>query len=170
LAEFIEKMNTIDNPAEKALVEFQTLLGQHNYRQIYDDKIRYIAAVTLDPKSADQLKQVLDQMQKIETAMAAADIRSKAGDYAGAWENLETVYRDFPDDSKLNDMRATLTTEAPDFVHTIRNAEDLEKKDELGSSLAWYLKAQKIYPSSEFAHEGIDRLAKKIMPTDEPEG
>ena len=126
--------------------------------------MRFIAAVTLDPKRADQLKKVLGDMEKIETALMEADARSKQGDFAGAWENVEKTYKDFPDDSKLNDMRATLTTEAPDFVHTLRTAEDLEQKDEVGSSLAWYLKAQKIYPSSEFAHEGIDRTVKKILP------
>ena len=169
LKEFTDLMNDKGNPAEKALVDFDTLLSQHNYRQIYDDKMRFIAAVTLDPKRADQLKKVLDDMQKIETALAEADILRKSGDYAGAWENVESVYKDFPDDSKLNDVRAALTTEAPEFVHTLRNAQDLEQKDEVGSSLAWYLKAQKLYPSSQFAHDGIDRLVKKIMP-DQPEG
>lgn len=169
LKEFVTLMKDKGNPAEQALVDFDTLLSQHNYRQIYDDKLRFIAAVTLDPKRADQLKKVLDEMQRIETSLAEAQIRSKSGDYAGAWENVESAYKEFPDDSKLNDMRATLTTEAPDFVHTLRTAQDLEQKDEVGSSLAWYLKAQKLYPNSQFAHEGIDRLVKKIMP-DQPEG
>ncbi|MDP9292539.1 MAG: hypothetical protein M3O82_09275 [Verrucomicrobiota bacterium] len=72
--------------------------------------------------------------------------------------------RDFSDDSKLNQVRANLTTEAADFVRTLRTAEQLEQKDQTGSGLAWYLKAQKIYPASEFARDGIDRLVKKIMP------
>ena len=169
LKEFMDKMRDVSNPAEKALVDFDTLLSQHNYRQIFDDKMRFIAAVSLDPKRADQLKKVLDQMQTIETAIAEAQLRRKSGDYAGAWEKVESTYKDFPDDSKLNDIRATLTTEAPDFVHTVRTAQDMEQKDEVGSSLAWYLKAQKLYPNSQFAQEGIDRLVKKIMP-DQPEG
>jgi hypothetical protein len=51
-----------------------------------------------------------------------------------------------------------------DFVRTLRTAEQLEAKGEIGSSLAWYLKAQKIYPASEFAQQGIDRLVKKVLP------
>ena len=39
-------------------------------------------------------------------------------------------------------MRADLTTQAADFVRTLRSAQELEKKDQVGSSLAWYLKAQ----------------------------
>jgi hypothetical protein len=40
----------------------------------------------------------------------------------------------------------------------------LEKKDQTGSSLAWYLKAKKLYPGSEFAGDGVNRLVKKILP------
>jgi hypothetical protein len=57
-----------------------------------------------------------------------------------------------------------LTTEAADFARTLRTAEQLEKKDEIGSSLAWYLKARKIYPASDFAQEGIGRLVKRVLP------
>ncbi|MEO7724966.1 MAG: hypothetical protein ABIU29_09845 [Chthoniobacterales bacterium] len=88
----------------------------------------------------------------------------KHGDYAGAWETIEKVYQNNPDDSKLNQMRASLTTKAADFVRTLRTAEQLETKDEIGSSLAWYLKAQKLYPAREFAQSGIDRLVKKVLP------
>ena len=169
LKDFIAVTDKLQNPMQQALLDFDRLLSEHNDRQIYDDRMRFIAAVALDPKRAEQLKQVLDQMQKIETALAEANIRSKSGDFPGAWEGIEAAYRDFPDDSKLNDMRATLTTEAPEFVHTLRSAEEYEQKDEVGSSLAWYLKAQRIYPGSEFAHAGIDRLSKKIIPA-QPEG
>lgn len=164
LKQFTDLMGKVGDPQAQAMVDLDNLIAQKNYRQIYDDRMRFIAAVALDPKRSEQLKQVLENMQKIETALMEADARSKEGDYAGAWENVEKTYQDFPDDSKLNTMRANLTTEAPDFVHTIRNAEDLEKKDQVGSSLAWYLKAQKLYPNSEFAKEGIDRMVKKILP------
>jgi hypothetical protein len=70
----------------------------------------------------------------------------------------------FPEDNKLSQTRANLTTQASDFVRTLRGAQDLEKRDQVGSSLAWYLKARKIYPGSEFAGDGIDRLVKKILP------
>jgi hypothetical protein len=40
----------------------------------------------------------------------------------------------------------------------------MEKRDQIGASLALYLKAKKIYPASDFAGEGVDRLVKKIIP------
>ena len=40
----------------------------------------------------------------------------------------------------------------------------MEKKGQTGSALAWYLKAQRLYPPSEYAQDGIARLSKKILP------
>jgi hypothetical protein len=149
---------------QKALVDLDQLISQHNTRQIYNDKLRFIAAAALYPDRQQQLKQILDQMQIIETAIIQAGEIEKRGDYAGAWETIEKAFKQNPDDSKLNQIRATLTTEAADFVRTLRTAEQLEGKDEIGSSLSWYLKARKIYPPSEFAQEGISRLVKKALP------
>jgi hypothetical protein len=149
---------------QKALVDFDQLISQHNLRQIYDDKLRFIAAAAMYPDRQAQLKKVLDQMQVIETAMIQAGEIEKRGDYAGAWETLEKVFKQNPEDNKLNQMRANLTTEAADFVRTLRTAQQLEDKGEVGSSLAWYLKARRIYPASEFAQEGITRLVAKVLP------
>lgn len=148
----------------KALADLDQLISQHNYRQIYDDKLRFIAASAMYPDRQEQLKKVLDQMQIIETAIIQAGEIEKRGDYAGAWETVEKTFKTYPDDSKLNQLRATLTTEAADFVHTLRTAEQHEQKDDIGSSLAWFLKAQKIYPGSEFAQDGVGRLVKKVLP------
>jgi hypothetical protein len=139
-------------------------MSQHNYWQIYDDRMRFIAAVALYPSRQDQLKKVLDDMQQIEGAIIQATEIERQGNYAGAWETVEQTYQQFPEDSKLNQIRANLTTEAADFVRTLRTAQQLEKEDQPGSSLAWFLKARQIYPASQFASEGIARLAKKILP------
>ncbi len=149
---------------QKALTDFDQLLSQHNYRQIFDDKMRYIAAVAMSPDRQESLKKVLDDMTSIETAILRAQEVAKRGDSAGAWETVETVFKQFPDDNKLNQVRASLTTEAADFVRTLRTAESLESKQQYGSSLAWYLKAQHIYPASTYASEAVERLVKEVLP------
>lgn len=149
---------------QKALVDFDQLLAQHNYRQIYEDQMRYIAAVALSPERAPQLKQTLAGMATVEGAILRSQEIAKRGDKAGAWEAVERVFTQFPDDNKLNQVRATLTTEAAEFVRTLRTAEGLEAKGQYGSSLAWYLKAQEIYPASEYASEGVGRLVKQVLP------
>jgi hypothetical protein len=39
----------------------------------------------------------------------------------------------------------------------------MERKQQPGSSLAWFLRAQQDYPNSEIAQEGIARLASQIL-------
>lgn len=148
----------------RALVDFDQLVSQKNYRQIFDDKMRFIAATAMYPEKQEQLREVLDQMQRIETAVIQAQEIEKRGDYAGAWESAEKAFRQFPDDNKLNQVRADLTTKAVEFVRALREAEQLEQKGQPGSSLAWYLKAQNTYPGSEFAREGVQRLTKQVLP------
>ncbi len=148
----------------KAIADLEQLLGQHNYRQIFDDKMRYIAAVALYPDRQEQLKKVLEAMTQIETAIGRSNELAKMGNQAGAWEGLERAYTQFPDDTKLNQLRANYASESADFVRAIRTAQQLETKGQTGSSLAWYLKAQKLYPPSEFAADGIQRLVKKLLP------
>jgi hypothetical protein len=148
----------------KAIADFEQLIGQRNYRQIYDDKLRFIAATALYPERQEQLKKVLESMQQIETVIARSTEIAKRGDPSGAWEGVEQAYQQFPDDTKLNQLRANYSTEAADFVRCIRTAQQLEAKGQTGSSLAWYLKAQKLYPPSEFAKDGIQRLVQKLVP------
>jgi tetratricopeptide (TPR) repeat protein len=148
----------------RAMVDFDQLISQKNYRQIYEDRMRFIAATAMYPEKQERLRKVLEDMQVIETALIQAQEIEKRGDYAGAWESAEKAFRNFPDDNKLNQVRANLTTKAADFVHAIRQAEDLEQKDQPGSSLAWYLKAQNVYPPSDFAREGVERLTRQILP------
>ncbi len=148
----------------RAIVDFDQLLSQKNYRQIYDDKMRFIAATAMYPEKQQQLRKVLEDMALIEAAIIRAQEIEKRGDAAGAWESAQRAFQQFPDDNKLNQVRADLTTKAAEFVRSLKQAEELEKKGQPGSSLAWYLKAQKTYPASEFAKEGIQRINTQILP------
>jgi hypothetical protein len=166
LAEVSNKIFDQGDVQQRAVVDFDQLVSQKNFRQIFDNSARYIAALALYPEKSQQLKDVMEKMQTIEGAILRANEMARQSNYAGAWESVERVAGSFPDDSKLNQVRADLTTQAADFVRTLRSAQDFEKKEQVGSSLAWYLKAQKLYPQSEYAGEGVDRLAKRIVPED----
>ena len=49
----------------------------------------------------------------------------------------------------------------------LEKAKQLEQNNQLGSSLAWYLKARRTYPASSVAETGINRLLDKMLPADE---
>jgi hypothetical protein len=162
--EATEKLFSQSDVMQKALGEFDQLMSQRNYRQIYNDKLRFIAAVAVNPERRQTLEKVMKNMETIEASLMRAEEMSRTGNHAGAWESLERAWAEFPDDAKLNQQRADMTTRASDFVKVIRGAEDLEKRDQVGSSLANYLKAQKIYPASDFARDGVSRLVKQVLP------
>ena len=149
---------------QRAISDFDQLLSQKNFRQIFDDKMRFIAATAMFPDKQEQLRKVLDEMALVEAAIIRAQEVGKRGDFAGAWESAESASLQFPGDNKLNQIRADLTTKAPDFVRALRQAEAQEQKNQLGSSLAWYLKARKNYPASDFARQGIERITARILP------
>lgn len=163
LAEVSGAIFTQTDVQQQALNDFERLHAQRNYRQIFEDKVRFIAATALHPEKQEKLKQVLDQVQLAEAALLRAAELAKRGDAAGAWESVERGFSGYPDDPKLNQARAEFTTQAAEFVRSIRTAQEMERKQQLGSSLAWYLRAQQDYTNSEVAQDGIARLASQIL-------
>jgi hypothetical protein len=164
LIEISAQIFKVGDVQQKAVIDFDDLLSQKNYRQIYDDRARFIGALGFYPDKAAKLKEVLQNMETIEVAIMRADEMVRQNNYPGAWESVEKIAQQFPDDTKLSKTRADLTPHAADFVRTLQDAQDMEKRDQIGASLALYLKAKKIYPASDFAGEGVDRLVKKIIP------
>ncbi len=165
--EFLEATTKIfkqTDVMQDALREFDGLVGKRDYRGIWNDKVRFIAAVAVNPERKQTLEKVMKNIETIEASLMRSEEMSRTGNHAGAWESLERAYADFPDDGKLNQQRADMTTRASDFVKIIHNAEELEKRDQAGSSLAHYLKAQKMYPASDFARDGVARLVKLVLP------
>ena len=151
-------------PQVQAINDFDQLYGQKNFRQIFDEKEKYIAAISQSPERQPKLKEVLSRMQEIETSIMRSQEIARRGDYAGAWEGLEITFAQYPDDSKLSQMRADLTTQASDFVHDVREAKSSEEKKEYGSALAWYLRSQGRYPMSDLSRQGIQRVARLLLP------
>jgi len=149
---------------QHALSDLDSLMAQKNYRQIYDDKAKYIAATATDPARAKQLEDVLEKMEEIELSLVQANRYANIGDYRGAWECLEINRRDLPEDTKLSEARLNYATQAADFVELLNTAAQQEKNGNLGSSLALYLQAYNDYPPSKLAQGGIEKVTKELLP------
>jgi tetratricopeptide (TPR) repeat protein len=160
----MSKMSEKASPQVQAVNDFDQLYNQRNFRQIFDEKEKYIAAISQTPERQGKLREVLSRMQEIETSIMRSQEIARRGDFAGAWEGLEMTFGHYPDDTKLGQMRAELTTQAADFVHDIREAKSYEERKEYGSALAWYLRSQTRYPMSDLSKQGIQRVAKQILP------
>jgi len=147
----------------QSLTEFDRLVEEQNYRAIFDKQLAFAPAIKGDAKREEALKAALLSIKDAETASEKANVLMMNGDFFGAWEAIELAAAKLPDDKKLNKLRADLSGRSAEFVSAVNKARDAEGRNEIGYSLTWYVNAQRQYPASQIANEGIDRLSKKLL-------
>ena len=159
LTELASKAFAQSDQMAQALQELDQLIAQKNFKRIADDAGRFLAATQNAPvEKQSQLKDILNDYKSIEGSLGASKEMDRLGNAAGAWEAIDKVAEKFPDDLQLNQARALYTTKASDFVRSIQTAKEHERRSQAATSLAWYLKAQRLYPSSELADQAVQRL------------
>jgi len=164
LQEAFSMMTDMGNVQVQSVNDFDRLVATRSFRQIYSDQGRYAAALYKDDERQEKLKEIIGDITAIDVAIQQADALSRRGDNWGAWETVERVRKEFPDDPPLLATSSSLMAQVADFVKALQTAETLEDRKQYGSSLAWYLKSRQMYPASTYAQEGIDRLVDTILP------
>lgn len=147
----------------QSLVDFDRMFEEGNYRGIFDKQLSFAPAMKDDTKRQDQLKAALEKIKAAEMASEKANAMILGGDPFGAWEAIEIAVKDFPDDKKLNKLRADLSGRSAEFVSAVNKARDAEARNDLGFSLTWFVNAQRQYPASRIANEAIERLSKVLL-------
>jgi hypothetical protein len=143
-------------------MEFDRLLSQRNYRQIFENQATFIASVADDLARKEQLEKVLKDMGRLELIIGGAKELASSSPPA-AWEKVEKESKQYPDDPVLSKLRADLGVKASEFVTAIENGRQHEEKQQIGSALGWYLKAKRMHPPSDFARDGVKRLVDHIQ-------
>lgn len=146
--------------------DFDRLLSEGNYREIARRQYELAPAIQGDATKEDAFKQIITNITKIEAALGKASEFSKVGQSYAAWEQLAELREDFPDDPKLGRELELLAPKVADFTKALDEARQFENRTpkQVGSSLAWYLKAREIYPDSKVAQEGIERMLDDVLP------
>ncbi|MEM9237652.1 MAG: hypothetical protein AAGB14_12810 [Verrucomicrobiota bacterium] len=149
--------------------DFDRLLSENNYREIFKRQYEFAPAIQGDERREDAFKQIIKNIFRIDGALEKASEFRKIGQSYAAWEQLATLREEFPDDPKLGRELELLAPQVADFTLALKRAKAFEDRRDrqIGSALSWYLKARSIYPRSEMAASGIDRLAREIVPEDE---
>jgi hypothetical protein len=164
LSEVAGKAFSQGDQMAQALLELDQLISQKNIRRIADEAGRFLAATQNAPAEKQaQLKQILTDFKAVEASLMAAQEMDRQGNPAGAWESVDKIAGKFPDDLQLNQARALYTTKAADFVRTIQTGQEHERRAEMATGLAWFLKAQRLYPKSDLADEAVKRLKTKLL-------
>ncbi|MEI6605992.1 MAG: hypothetical protein WCP35_11825 [Verrucomicrobiota bacterium] len=167
LEEF-RKLITDAAPMLTARNDFDRLLSERNFREIFKRQYEFAPVIQGDAKREDAFKQIITNLTKIEAALGKAAEFGKVGQNYSAWEQLAQLRMEFPDDPKLGRELELLAPKVADFTRALDRAHQFETRTpkQTGTALAWYLKARGIYPRSEMAEAGIKRLLDDII-TDE---
>jgi hypothetical protein len=168
LAEF-DKLVEAGGGMAVAKNDFDRLLNERNYREIFRRQYEIAPSIAGDAAREDAFKQIITNLTRIEGAIGKAKEFSKMDQHVAAWEQLATLRKEFPDDTKLGEaIEELLTKEDEDaiFTQALNKARDFEerKDKQVGSALSWYLKARSINPRSEMAEAGIQRMLEEILP------
>ena len=163
IQKFSEKLLEKTDIKDMAALDFDRFIRQDDYRAIYNDRFRFAAALALDKERNAEFLDIMKRMEVIESAMAQAKELSRIQNTFGAWEVLERVYREYPEDQELNRLRGDFAVKASQFASVIASAEQARRKEDYGKALFAYLEAQKLYPASFFAEEGVQESVEAIL-------
>ncbi|MCW1887618.1 hypothetical protein OKA04_22970 [Luteolibacter flavescens] len=164
LAEF-DKLVEAGGGMAVAKNDFDRLLSERNYREIFRRQYELAPAIAGDAAREDAFKQIITNLTRIEGALEkAAEFSKMSQDYA-AWEQLASLRKDFPDDPNLGLALEKLAPDVADFTRALSKAREFEERrdKQVGASLSWYLKARALYPRSEMAEAGIQRMLGEIL-------
>ncbi len=154
---------TAQDVGEQSKTDFDRLYQDGNFRKIFDNQLVYATAVKDDAQRTTQLKEALNKVKNAEIASEKANILSHNGDQAGAWETISLALKDWPDDTKLNNLQSELATQSLFFVSALQKAQAAETRKDYGYSLSLYVDAQRLYPPSQIAVDGVERVSKLIL-------
>ncbi len=169
LKAFSNQVATYGDMHSRILNDLDTLIAQNNLREIWREQVKYSGAVLGKPEYEAKLKAALEKVRDVERVVLTADEMERAGDRYGAWDRLKEIAESAKDDNEVNVRLARLSEHCAEYIRILKDAKEHEDKGRNGVGLALYLKAERIYPLSIHAKAGIERLADRILPEDDPQ-
>lgn len=167
LAEGRKKLETIDSH-DPVKQEFKTLISRSEFRTIYNEQSRF-EVVAVDPELKEQYRDAITLIGTIDGMLAQLDVAAQQDTVIGpcmAYEMLLDKKNEderFASDPLFTDALNRYALAGHDFVQALEQAAECEKRDELGSALACYYRAQCIYPGSRMARAGAERVSQLIL-------
>lgn len=167
LAEGRKKLETIDSH-DPVKQEFKTLISRGEFRTIYNEQSRF-EVVAVDPDLKAQYRDAITLIGTIDGMLAQLDVAAQQDTVIGpcmAYEMLLDKKKEderFASDPLFTDALNRYALAGHDFVQALEQAAECEKRDELGSALACYYRAQCIYPGSRMAKAGAERVSQLIL-------
>ncbi len=162
-----ERLTKLDNQ-DPAREEFRQLLRDREYRRIYDNQSRFEVAA-IDSELRDSYKEVITLVSTIDVMLDELHLAASHDKVMGpcmAYEKLlarQKADARFAADDKFRDALHSYAVQAHAFVKVLEAAAECEQRREFGSALSCYYRAQCLYPASELAREGVERVTDVIL-------
>lgn len=163
----LDRLVTDGNMAQNLRNDFDRLLSEDNFREIYKRRYEFVPVLKDDADRKDAIEQIVKNIARIDGAIHLAGISSRNGNDFASWEALAELRDEFPKDPELLQRLEKLSSKVADFTVALTRAKEFEENDinpQTGSALTWYFAAKSIYPESKHARAGIDRLIMRIAP------
>ena len=160
----LQKFDSYDPVKE----EFRTLVSSKEFRTIFNEQSRF-EVVAVDPELKEQYRDIITLISTIDGLLNQLEVAAQQDRVMGpcmAYEMLlekREADERYASDPLFSEALNRYALAAHDFVDALNLATDCEKRDELGSALANYYRAQCIYPGSRLAREGVERLTRVIL-------
>jgi hypothetical protein len=147
----------------QARILFDQAYDRQDWRAIYEKRAELSVALQNDSDRADKLKEVVERMGKVDMLVAQAqDYLQRNAPYV-AWELTEEAAKIADKDQVVSSAQAQVAPHVGQYIEFLNKAQTAAKAGQPAASLIYYLQAQKLYPGSRAAQDGIQEDSQKIL-------
>ena len=162
LKDFATQMvNRQDTLAQK-IPEFDRLMTESKWRDIYNKKLEYALALAQDKERSEKLRKVVNRVGELDANIQKASVLASQNNPYLAWDVIVEVYKTESDDLVLAKTRSDIAPLVANYAQLIGHAERLEKDGAEAAALTAWLAAQDLNPASPTCGAAVKRLAKSV--------
>ncbi len=150
-----------DTLAQK-IPEFDRLLAESKWRDIYNKKLEYALALAQDKERSEKLRKVVNRVGELDANIQKASVLASQNNPYLAWDVIVEAYKTESDDLVLAKTRSDIAPLVANYAQLIGHAEKLEKDGAEAAALTAWLSAQDLNPASPACGAAVKRLAKSV--------
>jgi hypothetical protein len=150
-----------DTLAQK-IPEFDRLLSESKWRDIYNKKLEYALALAQDKERSEKLRKVVNRVGELDANIQKASVLASQNNPYLAWDVIVEAYKTESDDLVLAKTRSDIAPLVANYAQLIGHAEKLEKDGAEAAALTAWLAAQDLNPASPACGAAVKRLAKSV--------
>lgn len=163
ISAYTENMASQVDLGSQAALLFDDALKRGDLRRLYDQRSELAIALLSDVGRGPRLKEIIEQLSRVEIFLAQAQELLAQNNAFAAWEALEAANRLVPNDVPVNQRLAELAPRVAGFVGRVDAAQRHEQAGRHAAALTQWLAARSLYPASSLSRLGIARVSERLL-------